>query len=169
MELLMDLKAFYCASVVVHVLGILCLVFIIPTFLFWKVLRSHPGTIILTCCLIELAYCYGGLIIGLVNLYYMQLIDFNIIKFYDDLIQIFSFRKLNLTDSYLQIYLHSSYWLMLFMLDLYYICLSIDIILILRNPFYSPVRRLKIYNLFSLSLPILYFLTSKIYIYIYII
>ena len=157
---------------ILNIIGIISLIFLIPTFFISKVLRSHPGKIILYCCITELAFCYSLFIMYLRTFYLLDVISFDIYEYGSIVLnkctfQIYNFSNENVYFSYI---LSFTLWLSLFIFHIYYTCLSLDLILIIRNPFYPPDRRIKIYHFCAIGIPLLTASISKlkhIYIYIY--
>ena len=153
----------------------ICLFLVIISFLFSKMLRTHSGSLIMMCCISEMLYFYGTCIRVSADLYYHGKLDFNIYKIIIQIYNIF----FTLGFGHMQIHHLNNFLItfvstMIIISALYYICISVDLILIIRNPLYSPSRRIKIYHFCCLFVPLFFILPihlvemSNIYIYIYI-
>ena len=141
---------------IIQITGMLCLLLAIPTFLISKVLRTHPGSLILMCCIVEFFYYYMGFLLMSATLYNFHKIDFDIFGILVPTIHTLTFGIIQLNPNGLQLYifLTAVAGTSVLILDAYNICLSLDIILIIRNPFYSPSRRVYLYHFCSLIFPL---------------
>ena len=142
-------------AVLMCVFGMLFLLLAIPTFLI-KELRSHPGSLILACCLLEFSLYYYACFdyIHIFNRHVGKIFPFDLFQFYSDLIHISTARNIHLNENVVRAINHIFIQAILEIINLYYLCLSIDLVLIIRNPFYSPNKRVKIYHCVSLLIPI---------------
>ena len=143
------------AAWLIEIFGMICLLIVIPTFLISKTLRSHPGSIILSCCIIEFIYYYGGFICLTYGMYEIDYISFNIYDCFIPAIHYCTFGIISPTINSISNYVQMVCGIMIIWLEIYYICLSLDIILIIRNPLYSPIKRVKLYHITSISFTLL--------------
>ena len=137
------------------IIGCICLLLVLPTFILSKVLRTHPGSLILMCCIFEFLYFYVGFLSISDILYQSDLINFDTFGYLIQTCNTLAFPFFCPTQKILFILLSSVSGTTLLILDCYNICLSLDIILIIKNPLYSPARRVKLYHLFSIVLPLI--------------
>ena len=162
----------YLTAWILQIIGMISLTLIIPTFLISKITRTHPGPLIMVCCFIELSFYYTGFF----NYFYLlstyQYFSFNIYTLFKHWAKIFSFGGISVTEEQIMCYVTAFDSTMLYILDIYNICLCLDILLTIRNPFYSSARRMKYYHIFSILIPLLVFFPNELYsasnIYIYI-
>ena len=130
-------------------LGIFCLLLVIPIFLLSKRLRSHPGSIILASCICELMLYYFVLVAYIDALNYTS-----IYEFCADSLNAFTYEYTHISPQSLIHFSVLTIGTLLQILYFYYFFLSLDLILLIRNPFYSPIKRLRIYHASSLIIPI---------------
>ena len=146
---------------ILQMIGMLCLLLAIPTFLISKVLRTHPGSLILMCCIVEFIYYYTGFLVLSATLNHFNKIDFDIIAILIPTINTLTFGIIQLNQKEIYIYLTAVTGTCVFILEAYNICLSLDIILIIRNPLYSPSRRVYLYHFCCIFFPLtIIFITS---------
>ena len=141
---------------IIQIAGMISLLLAIPTFLISKVLRAHPGSLILVCCIVEFFYYYMSFLLFAATLNHNQIIDFDVNAIIIPTIRTVTFHILdpNPNGQELYVYFTSLTGTALLILESYNICLSLDILLIIRNPLYSPSRRVKLYHFCSLFFPL---------------
>ena len=159
-------------QLIMCILGLSALIIVIPTFLLAKELRSHPGTLIMCICLLEFSLFYYAFFLYFIsNDHLKHYKGLNIALFCSRLIDISTFHIIHIDDYDILLFIELvADNIILKMLLMYYEFLSVDVVLVIRNPFYSPARRSKIYHLSAILFPLIAFLAvggMNIYIYIY--
>ena len=143
-------------------IGILCLVLIIPSFLFSKELKAHPGSLILGMCLAEITMYYGYFWMMMLILDRNGEWGVNIFKFISETLGYLSQGIIHptegtiflLSSTFSSTCLEISVW--------YYAFISLDVVLLLRNPFYSPQRRIILYHFCAVIIPLSLFLPFRV-------
>ena len=159
-------------EIIVTGLGMICLLLVIPSFSISKMLRSHPGSLVLAISLCETSRYYLVFWILLLHFHQGQTFDYDLLSHSTHLLRLMSFdifapSKQNLI--FLALYV---FFLCLRIMLLYYFFMALDLVLLLRNPFYPPERRKWLYHLVAIGVPLfillpLSIISSIIYIYIY--
>ena len=160
---LLDDEIFYlelgCA---LYITGMICLSLIIPSFIFLKELKAHPGSLILAMCFSELIIYYGSFWILLLILELAGESSLNIFHFTSQALIYLSDGLLAPAEETLfkiSISLVSAFTEVSF---LYYGFISIDVLLLLRNPFYSPHRRTIFYHILAFTIPFLSYIPLRL-------
>ena len=141
------------------IVTIISLAIVILSFLAGKVLRAHPGLLIMAPCTAMLTAFYFLLFFNLQSL--SKNSPHNGIYYHDPfppickLIKFVTFGELNISEQGLMTFYGILAVLLMDIGFLYFVFLSLDMILVIRNPFYSPARRSKYYHIFALALPLL--------------
>ena len=148
----------------IYVIGAVSISFLLLTFFSSKVLRGHPSTLIMCCCITELAFAYSMIIVYWQAFTVLDIQGFDTFYFTYDIFHTCTFGLIKMTDNGIEYLLTIMLWFPLFMTHIYYICLSIDIVLLIRNPFYPPERRAKKYHMAAFLIPTIIAIIS-IYIY----
>ena len=170
-----ELEEIIFTELIIVGIGIFLLSLVVPSFTISRMLRSHPGSLILGISICEIIRYYE--VFWLLLLLLLKKQDygdgFDLFAQCAHLIDTLSLGFITLTSGDLVQIALSTLYISLRVMLCYYFFLAIDLILLLRNPFYSPGRRSLLYHLISILVPLciffpLYILTSKIYIYIYI-
>ena len=134
----------------VEILQILILLFAISLFYSTKVLRYHPGALILSICMAELANTYFYSIFYLYDLDQHRIQRIFIHEFFNYALYAFSLGSLNLSEKYFNDIGYVFMYYSGHILYCYLICFVVDIVLTIKNPFYSPSSRIKIYHISSI-------------------
>ena len=113
----------------IHMLVFVCLLIVIWTFLISKMLRSHPGLLVLSCCFAELSFYYSCILDYMQMYYDFGYLSFNIFTELTYIINLFSFQSNNLTESDIIRYSLALQEIMITIQCFYYFWLSIDIYL----------------------------------------
>ena len=137
----------------IQLIGIISLFLVIWTFALSEVLRTHPGSLIMMYCIFEFSFYYLGFIQYSYDLYNKSFTYFNTMEFISNMIFILTFKLLHFSENELYGIIGASCFTLMAIVASYYICLSLDIIFIIRNPLYSPSRRLKLYHFYSIIFP----------------
>ena len=143
-------------------LGIVSVLFMLPTFLISKLLRAHPSKLILYCCIGELAYCYTAILLYFMYIYELsEGASFDLYEMSSYVVTKCTFGVIHMSTIYITNMLNYINILSIMIVHMCYICLSLDLILIIRNPFYPAHRRMKIYSATSFLLPLIFCLFGK--------
>ena len=154
-------------------IGIICLCAITPSYIYWKELKAHPGSLILGICIAEIAMYYGyfWMMLRILDILEHPL-GFNMYVYIYHLFNYLSGNSLHFTQGTIFTLTTTIASSALEISMFYYAFISIDIVFLLHNPFYSPEWRTILYHIFALLLPLSIFLPFRvtaigIYIYIY--
>ena len=138
-----------------YAIGSVSIFFLLLTFLSSKVLRGHPSTLIMGCCITELGFAYSMMMVYWQAFTVLGIQGFDTFYLTYNIIHTCTFGLIQMNDEIIQYLLTIMLWFPWFMTHIYYICLSIDIVLIIRNPFYPPQRRAKIYHIAAILIAII--------------
>ena len=153
-------KAFLFPLFIIYVLGFVSIFCLLLTFFSSKVLRSHPSNLIMCCCIAELAFTYSIIMLYWQAFTILDIEGLNTFYPTFEIIEICTFGAIRMGDATFAYLFDLMLWFPLITAHIYYTCLSIDIILIIRNPFYPPERRDKKYHFAALTIPTITAITS---------
>ena len=150
-------------GIILTAIATLCISLAISTFFISKKYRSHPGSLVLGLCFSELFRYYANFWImeeTLASLTTEQ--GFNFFERTSCWFKELSFGILDPGENNLYTMTSCISAMCLEIGNIYYMFISVDIFLLLRNPFYSPKRRIFLYHVIAISLPLSIFLPLRI-------
>ena len=158
----MNIELLSTCGEVLSIIGLICSILIIVSFTFSKELRSHPGEIILLASIVDCVLFYIGFFIfhfmtDLID----DLNDQNIFSYIANLLNVLTG---SIWDKHSLFELNFALSSTCFEItNIYYLFICLDVILTLRNPFYTPKKRCKIYHMIAFAFPLLVFFPIKLY------